>query len=285
MGTLTNNIRGTPMTMAPTTPSQGTFTRLASRAVNLNVWMLLLRCIAFGNFGFLFTLLWAIFHPEAPIGLLEFVVRDIGQPRGMVIAFYAAWFVADIVHWARGVKPGYQGLYSVSGMAWLAGTALVYTLTGEAGFIRFAGFFGAFALSVLGIVAAAQDVFPRNSHPQAKRYIIPTISAILLFYFLGLLTRPDGAIAQFIRNEFNFFLYVAILFLLIGGHGYLRRNHVAPGAMIVAVSGQIFLSLMLIGLFLSGQDVSAISLFVHIFVSALLVCFVYMQTEPDMGRA
>lgn len=292
--------QGTSMSPSPAPPTttpefvprpqpadfKGAITRLASPAASLNMNHILIHSIALGNAALLLSFIWALLHPSSSMGLLELVKEDLGLSRNIVLSLYGALFVADIAYLAGGIQPGYNGFHGLYGMGAMATTALIYTIAGETGFVRFAAFGGIFVLSALGIATVAQNMSPRNDHPRAKRYIIPAISWILLCYAVGLITRPESPLSQFITDRVHLGFFVIVIVWLLIGHGYLRRDRVSIGAMAAFTFGQYLVTLMLIGLFISGEDFSVISLVAHVFLSVLLICFTYMQ--PDIaaeGRA
>lgn len=292
---------------------RGAITRLSDTTVKLDWTNGFLRFIAFTPALFLVSILWMMLVPESSMGVLQFAVQDVHRGRAVVGGVVAAFFMRDIGQALRGIKPRHGMIFVLSGQAVMAVVSIYYTLKGDATLASFAGNFGVFWLSLLSLWTIAQyeqyqfyiresarllKLYPKphalpdeekaylksleTNLPRrflAKTYLIPGIAIIMFVSALGLITRPDGAIAAFIHNQVGFAYYVFVMAWLVVGSGFITLNHIKAKWLYVAVMGHWLFTVMLMGLF--AYDPTSISLtFVvsHLIIAIEAFFIILLQT-------
>lgn len=317
MTSITKHQQGSHMTQPTLSASPGAITNLAAPAAHIDIPLNMTRLIVSLNALFPLALLWGMFVPESSLGVLRLLTEDTGAPRGVVSAVLIAFFMADTVQWSRGIKMRWLGLYGLSGQFVLAVISVIYFARGSISLITLVGHGGLFVMSALCLGIAVQmkeyrhaqreletqeeryrdalatlnpnravsavGMAPRIKYP-IRPYLAPTISVILFLCAIGLIIRPDSAIAMFIQNTYSLAYFVVVVAWLVIGSGALRINHVSAGGLFLSVLGYILFVFLLIGLSFSvANQVSLLTLLTHVSLASVFVFAAYLQTEPIEG--
>lgn len=269
---------------------RGAITRLSDTTVSIDWTNGFLRFIALTPALFLLSIVWMLLVPEASMGILQLLTQDAHRDRTIVGGVVAAFFMRDIGQALRGIKPRHGMVFILSGQAVMAAISVWYTLHGQASMAAFAGNVGVFWLSLLSLWAIAQHdqrqallkqgkLFTPKWGIEAKTFLIPGIALIMFTSAIGLITRPDGAIAAFIQNQVGLFYYAAVVCWLIVGSGFITLNHIKAKWLYVAVMGHYLFTVMLVGLF--AYDPTSVSLtFVisHLIIAIETFFIILLQT-------
>jgi hypothetical protein len=270
--------KGSFMHTAPA-PS-GTLTSLAGTAMGVDWRIGFLMWTVASQYINLCLVLWTILVPEASRGILGFVERDLRLPTTL-IAVLCLFSIG--ITW-RGLHPRWWLLWSLLGQGVIATIAMLYTIRSDITLTQFAGHGGVFFLSGLGIVSMIPLDIERMGWRNrviiaSKRLLIPTIGIALLFYAIGLATRPDAGIAMFIQSQFGTPLIVILVGVLAVSAAVVVQNHISAGRLFVALLPQAIYAVMAVALLAEDIGVSLVGIFVHtqFLITALFV--VLIQTK------
>lgn len=248
-----------------------------------------LRFIALSSAFFLLSLLWSMLVPESSIGILRFLQEDTGLTRNVIGGAVALFFMRDIGQSLRGIKPRHGMVFILSGQFVMALFALVYTLKGEVSTAGLAGHFGVFWISLLSLWTIAQytkrqemlkagQVF--KPHIEAKTFLIPGLAIIMFLSAFGVITRPDGAISNFLQTRVGIVYYVIAMCWLVVGSGFITLNHIKPKWLFVAVMGYYFFVGLLVGLFTFDPNTVSLTFVVsHVVIAIEAFFIILLQTK------
>lgn len=265
----------------------GTITRLADSTIKLDWTNGFLRFIALSSSFFLLSILWMMLVPEASMGVLRFVQDDTHRGRRVVTGVVALFFMRDIGQSLRGIKARHGMIFVLSGQAVMAVIATIYTLRGELSLAGFAGNVGVFWLSLVSLWTIAQhnqkmalmklgQVYRPRWGIEAKTFLIPGVAIIMFLTSIGLVTRPDGAISDFIHTQIGLLYYVIVLGWIVLGSGFITLNHIKAKWLFVAVMGYYLFVGLLVGLFAYDPTSISLTFLVSHFVIAVEAFFIIL---------
>lgn len=261
--------------------------RLTFTALNLRIG--LLRLIALINGAILLSLLWMVFVPHAPLGVLGPLAADIeaARPllsqlaiRGSIVFGIGFVFFADVSQSLRRLPPSYASLSSLSGQAILFLITLLYVVKGRLSLLALYGVGGTLALSAAGIVIVVQS-YQNTRRYQVRSLLYPLLSSTMGFLGIALILSPDTATRQLIELRYGVLVFIFLLTLLAWGCGQLRQNHLTPDKMVRRVGGLILFPLFSIRLWVTGQPISLLGLLLTLSVAALAVFLAFVQAEIE----
>lgn len=256
---------------------QGVLSRLADSANAVDWWRWTLRAI--GGIQFLYAAAIGcalLLGAQSSLGVLGFLQRDTGIPPSVV----GILFVFGMGLATRGVFPRYESLLVIVGQVAYTLITLLYVFRGELPFSGLAGHGGTCLICAMLIVGATQRHNSPRHYTPVKNVLMPAMGTSLLLYAIGLVSRPDAAIASFIQGEYSGYLTLVLALWLAYGGGYMLFNHILAKWLFAAMMGQYLYTLLAFALLAAQPTTTSLAgVGSHFAFSVIATYIIFIQTD------
>lgn len=168
--------------------------RLAARAASIHWQAVILMLIGGIQVVYAVALLWL-----SDRGIVADIQRDFGLPPQVLMLLLGF----GAVHFIPAPQPRLMLLRGLSGQIAISGFAMWYFVQGRLPLVSLTGHVGLCLMCALLIVIASQDKMQPVPRWNARKWLMPLASAILLLYGIGLTWQPTIGIAGFVTASFS----------------------------------------------------------------------------------